>query len=236
MKRIRITLWLVILSAIATLSFAARAAAQTVVVGTGNPDIDVPAVQAAVDQGGDVVLKGHFSFDRSPTIPTNPAGPGPAMVLVSKAVAISGAGDGHDAGAARLAVVGRDGRGPLEKSAARLLALGALENGVAPRHAPHVKPEIRRPGHLEGQPLVVRVGPPGQDRPPVLQPVLEGARGLPQLEVPAITRLSVRARSAAAPQGAQTHTSSEARMRTPRLPKKPPTPIGETTMTRHGRK
>src|SRR5262245_13404952 len=74
MKRIRITLWLVILPAIATLSFAARAAAQTVVVGTGNPDIDVPAVQAAVDQGGDVVLKGHFSFDRSPTIPTAPAG------------------------------------------------------------------------------------------------------------------------------------------------------------------
>ena len=96
MKRIRITLWLVILPAIATLSFAARAAAQTVVVGTGNPDIDVPAVQAAVDQGGDVVLKGHFSFDRSPTIPTAPAGEPPAMVLVSKAVAISGARDDDD--------------------------------------------------------------------------------------------------------------------------------------------
>src|SRR5215469_5610986 len=96
MKRIRITLWLVILPAIATLSFAARAAAQTVVVGTGNPDIDVPAVQAAVDQGGDVVLKGHFSFDRSPMIPTNPAGEPPAMVLVSKAVAISGARGDHD--------------------------------------------------------------------------------------------------------------------------------------------
>jgi len=96
MKRIRITLWLVILPAIATLSFAARAAAQTVVVGTGNPDIDVPAVQAAVDQGGDVVLKGHFSFDRSPTIPTAPAGSPPAMVLVSKAVAISGARGDHD--------------------------------------------------------------------------------------------------------------------------------------------
>ena len=96
MKRIRITLWLVILPAIATLSFAARAAAQTVVVGTGNPDIDVPAVQAAVDQGGDVVLKGHFSFDRSPTIPTAPAGEPPAMVLVSKAVAISGARGDHD--------------------------------------------------------------------------------------------------------------------------------------------
>src|SRR5215831_15446740 len=94
MKRIRITLWLVILPAIASLSFAARAAAQTVVVGTGNPDIDVPAVQAAVDQGGDVVLKGHFSFDRSPTIPTTPGSP-PAMVLVSKAVAVSGAREGQ---------------------------------------------------------------------------------------------------------------------------------------------
>jgi hypothetical protein len=96
MKRIRITLWLVILPAIATLSFAARAAAQTVVVGTGNPDIDIPAVQAAVDRGGDVVLKGHFSFDRSPTIPTAPAGYPPAMVLVSKAIAISGARDDDD--------------------------------------------------------------------------------------------------------------------------------------------
>src|SRR5215467_4215734 len=96
MKRIRITLWLVILPATATLSFAARAAAQTVVVGTGKPDIDVPAVQAAVDQGGEVVLKGHFSFDRSPTIPTAPAGEPPAMVLVSKAVAISGARDDDD--------------------------------------------------------------------------------------------------------------------------------------------
>src|SRR6516162_1925933 len=91
MKHLRITLWLVILPVIATLSFAARAAAQTVVVGTGNPDIYVPAVQAAVDQGGYVVLRGHFSFDRSPTIPTAPAGEPPAMVLVSKAVAISGA-------------------------------------------------------------------------------------------------------------------------------------------------
>src|SRR5215471_2248453 len=96
MKRMRITLWLVLLPGIATLSFAARAAAQTVVVGTGNPDIDVPAVQAAVDQGGEVILKGHFSFDRSPTIPTLPAGEPPAMVLVSKAVAISGARGDHD--------------------------------------------------------------------------------------------------------------------------------------------
>jgi hypothetical protein len=73
-------------------------AAQTVVWGTGNPDVDVPAVQAAVNQGGEVVLRGHFSFDRSPTIQTALASAGypPATVLVSKAVAISGAGSGDD--------------------------------------------------------------------------------------------------------------------------------------------
>jgi hypothetical protein len=65
-------------------------AAQTVVVGTGNPDVDVPAVQAAVNQGGDVLLEGHFSFNRPPTIQTAFAGE-MATVLVSKAVTISGA-------------------------------------------------------------------------------------------------------------------------------------------------
>jgi hypothetical protein len=40
-----------------------------VATGTGNPDGDVPAVQAAVDQGGRIALIGHFSFDRAPTIP-----------------------------------------------------------------------------------------------------------------------------------------------------------------------
>src|SRR6516165_6414868 len=54
------------------LAWAASAGAKTVVVGTGDPDIDVPAVQAAVDQGGNVILKGHFSFDRPPTITPPP--------------------------------------------------------------------------------------------------------------------------------------------------------------------
>jgi hypothetical protein len=94
MKRIRRTLCLLMFSAVATLALAASATAQTVVVGTGNPDIDVPAVQAAVDQGGEVILNGHFSFDRPPTVPTAPelavqAGSF-ATVLVSKAVVISG--------------------------------------------------------------------------------------------------------------------------------------------------
>jgi hypothetical protein len=81
------------------LVWAASAPAQTVVVGTGNPDLDVPAVQAAMDQGGEVTLKGHFSFNRPPTVPTAThfAG-GLATVLVSKAVAISGTqvGDTQD--------------------------------------------------------------------------------------------------------------------------------------------
>ena len=63
-------------------------------VGTGDPRVDVPAVQAAVDQGGRVVLKGHFSFDAPPTVAEPPSllfsGAALGMVLVSKAVAISG--------------------------------------------------------------------------------------------------------------------------------------------------
>src|SRR5215469_10058722 len=54
-----------------------------VVVGTNNPDVDVPAVQAAVNQPGDVILEGHFSFNRPPAIPTALAGYPLATVLVS---------------------------------------------------------------------------------------------------------------------------------------------------------
>ena len=50
----------------AAVSFAGTAAAQTIVTGTGNPDVDIAAVQAAVDRGGAVVLRGHFSFDNPP--------------------------------------------------------------------------------------------------------------------------------------------------------------------------
>ncbi|MDQ6708352.1 MAG: hypothetical protein M3Z85_20525, partial [Acidobacteriota bacterium] len=52
-----------------TLATSALAQA-TVVIGTGNPGVDVPAVQAAVNFGGQVVLSGHFSFDTAPTILT----------------------------------------------------------------------------------------------------------------------------------------------------------------------
>jgi hypothetical protein len=86
--------WQFLAALAALLTWAASAAAQTVVVGTGNPDVDVPAVQAAVDQGGEVILQGHFSFDKPPTVPM--ALGGFATVLVSRAVAISGAWDEHD--------------------------------------------------------------------------------------------------------------------------------------------
>ena len=67
----------------------------TVVIGTGNPAVDVPAVQAAVNLGGEVLLRGHFSFDRPPTIPTalEAVGVPQATILIAKAVAISGAPD-----------------------------------------------------------------------------------------------------------------------------------------------
>ena len=73
-------------------AFAGAAAAQPVALtGTGDPDVDVPAVQAAVDQGGSVVLVGHFSFDRSPTTPAGATYN--RMVTVSTNVVISGSRD-----------------------------------------------------------------------------------------------------------------------------------------------
>jgi hypothetical protein len=66
-----------------------------VVVGTGDADLDIPAVQAAVDQGGYVVLRGHFSFDRAPAKPLPPQAlfPRMGMVVVSREVSISGTRD-----------------------------------------------------------------------------------------------------------------------------------------------
>jgi hypothetical protein len=92
MKRANVGPWIRVVSLVAgILPFAASSAAPaTVVVGTGNPNIDVPAVQAAVDQGGEVVLQGYFSFRKSPTVVTALAGYPSATVRVSKAVAISG--------------------------------------------------------------------------------------------------------------------------------------------------
>ena len=80
------------------MTFAGPMAGQPVtVVGTGDPSVDVAAVQAAVNRGGQVVLKGHFSFNAPPTVAEQPSlllsAEALGMVLVSKAVKISGTRD-----------------------------------------------------------------------------------------------------------------------------------------------
>jgi hypothetical protein len=104
----------------AAVFFAASAVAQTVVVGTGDPDIDIAAVQTAVDRGGSVVLRGHFSFDNPPAR----RGALPelmATILVSNEVAISGAWDEHgemtaiDSGVIPFAVEARGARVRIER-------------------------------------------------------------------------------------------------------------------------
>ena len=86
--------WRFIAGFASVLAWVASAAAQIIVVGTGDPNTDVKAVQAAVDQGGEVVLKGHFSFNRPPMVRTATLFVGGlATLLVSRAVAISGAQD-----------------------------------------------------------------------------------------------------------------------------------------------
>ena len=77
---------------LAAASAVAAVAAQPVVVeGTGDPSLDVPAVQAAVDRGGQIELKGHFSFDVAPTKPAGAAYR--RTITVSKPVALSGSHD-----------------------------------------------------------------------------------------------------------------------------------------------
>lgn len=76
--------------------FAGIVAAQSITVtGTGDPARDIPAVQAAVDQGGRVVLAGHFSFEGSPTVVEAPSvlytGTALGTIRISKDVEIVGA-------------------------------------------------------------------------------------------------------------------------------------------------
>jgi serine/threonine protein kinase len=68
------------------------------VIGTGDAAHDVRAIQAAADRGGDIILKGDFSFATPPTEPVAPllaSGwyPADAEVLISRAVNISGVRD-----------------------------------------------------------------------------------------------------------------------------------------------
>lgn len=69
----------------------------TMITGTGDPAIDVAAVQAAVDEGGRVVLRGHFSFEAAPSAAIAPglppALPRNAEVKITKSINISGADD-----------------------------------------------------------------------------------------------------------------------------------------------
>jgi hypothetical protein len=75
-------------------SWTMSAAVQPVAVaGTGDAKLDVAAVQAAVDHGGQVILVGHFSFDMPATKPARAAYS--RMVTVSKQVVISGNPDEH---------------------------------------------------------------------------------------------------------------------------------------------
>ena len=84
---------IVLLTAVSIASATNTLAQATVVDGTGNPNVDIPAVQAAVNLGGNVVLRGHFSFNTPPTISTSLQAVGfpLATILISKAVSISGA-------------------------------------------------------------------------------------------------------------------------------------------------
>jgi len=104
-QRIALAALAILLVLMAEILFTMRArhmaaGRQTLVVGTGNPAVDVAAVQAAVDRGGTVVLEGTFSFRQPPTKPIaeilaseqHPRPPA-AQVLVSKAVTISGVPD-----------------------------------------------------------------------------------------------------------------------------------------------
>jgi hypothetical protein len=74
------------------LALAATAAAQTVVVGTGDPRVDIPAVQSAVDRAGSILLQGRFSFRGTPLMRGRLVEL-TATVLVSKTVNISGTWD-----------------------------------------------------------------------------------------------------------------------------------------------
>jgi hypothetical protein len=80
----------------AIFAFTGLMGAQTIVVGTGKPEVDIPAVQAAVDRGGSVVLQGRFSFDSPPFMRGMLPGL-TATVLVSKEVTISGGWDDRGA-------------------------------------------------------------------------------------------------------------------------------------------
>ena len=89
------------------------------IVGTVDPNPDVQAIQAAVNQGNTIILSGRFSFDKPPTKPDGALYN--RMVTVSKDIEISGLADPNgdlptiesgnwplfiDAGGARVSIRG----------------------------------------------------------------------------------------------------------------------------------
>jgi hypothetical protein len=60
--------WFIAISALAAMS-RGSSALPILVNGAGEPAVDIPAVQAAVDQGGHVILTGQFSFAARPPHP-----------------------------------------------------------------------------------------------------------------------------------------------------------------------
>jgi hypothetical protein len=62
MNRIKITTLLIIISVLVTFTVSAKPTYDLIVLGTGDPAIDVPAVQYAVEQGGKILLRGTFDF------------------------------------------------------------------------------------------------------------------------------------------------------------------------------
>src|SRR5437588_899818 len=72
MKALLSKFCLLVLGGVATaVTLAVGTAAQSVeIVATHNADHDIDAVQYAVDHNEHVTLRGHFSFDRLPTVLT----------------------------------------------------------------------------------------------------------------------------------------------------------------------
>jgi hypothetical protein len=78
--------------AISVLAAAGGVQAQPIIVnGAGDPNLDIPAVQAAVDQGGQVTLAGRFSFNAPPNTPAGKTYG--RIITISKNVVISGTPD-----------------------------------------------------------------------------------------------------------------------------------------------
>ena len=99
MKALLSKFCLLVLGGVATVvTLAVGMAAQSVeIVATGNAALDVQHIQGAVDQGGQVTLRGHFNFDESATVLTAlPDAYPKATIRLWKSVSISGVGGDDD--------------------------------------------------------------------------------------------------------------------------------------------